>query len=153
MPAKLKFWLFVNVYALLMDFLAFAAFFFAWSIYGKYLVLGLISALVGALSLYAAIGIHGTYSEKCRIYTALLRKNTRAFRPESFREFVSVPCHRVLVRMVLRKLGRSGDYAAILKAYYRYPWQRKISLETEFKVFKTKEEGDAWLLQMRRKTF
>ena len=96
----------VNVYALLLDVLALMTFWGGCLLSQLGLVYCLIALAVGAFLLYGAIGIHGTYLEKRRIYSLLLRKNARLFRIESFKDFMSVPCHRVIVRMALEKLGR-----------------------------------------------
>ena len=150
--AKFKFWIVINVYALLLDVLSVIIFCASFKMYSKGFVFCLLLATMGTFLLYGAIGIHGTYSEKSRIYSILLRKNHRHYRRESFKDFVSVPCHRVLVRMVLRRLRRSEEYAVIKKMYYRYPWQRELTTETVLKIFNTKEEGDLWLLQQKSKT-
>ena len=148
---KVEFWIAVNVYALLLDAIALAAFVIAVLLFRTTLILCAAFALMGVLLLYGAIGIHGTYPEKCRIYSVLLRKNAQQFRIESFRDFVSVPCHRVIVRMVLSKLRKSFEYANIKKAYYRYPWQRQFQDDTVLHIFATKEEGDVWLLRQKNK--
>lgn len=107
--------------------------------------------IMGALFLYGGIGIHGTYFEKKRIYSILLRRNLKDFHKDSFKEFLGVPCHRLVVRMVLHEIGHSERYAELKSAFYRYPWQRQFSDETKLFVFKTKEEGDQWLLQQKLK--
>lgn len=148
---KVKFWMAVNVYALLLDALALAAFIIAILLFRTAFVLCVVLSLMGVLLFYGAIGIHGTYPEKCRIYSILLKKNSQQFKIDSFRDFVSVPCHRVIVRMVLSKLGKSSEYMNIKKAYYHYPWQRQFQDDTVLHVFTTKEEGDAWLLRQKNK--
>ncbi|GEM_PF-2722709 len=152
MLSKLRFWIAVNVYALLLDVIALAVFWVALPLSRTGFSLCALAAGVGVFLLYGALGIHGTYPEKRRIYSFLLRKNARLFRIESFRDFMGVPCHRVLVWMVLRRLGRQSEYAAVKKAYYRYPWQRHFPDETILHVFHTKEDGDAWLLRQKNKT-
>lgn len=149
---KVKFWLVVNVYALLLDALSLTAFGGVLLLLKMGLVLCLLSGAVGVLLLYGAMGIHGTYQEKCRIYSILLRRNAQQFKIETFREFVGVPCHRVLVRMVLSKLGKTSEYPNIMKMYYRYPWQRVFRDDTVLHIFSTKEEGDVWLLQQKNRS-
>ena len=135
MLAKIKFWVTVNVYALLLDVMALMAFGAAYLLFQTGLAFSLIALIVGVFLLYGAIGIHGTYPEKCRLYSLLLRKNARLFRMESFKDFMGVPCHRVLVRMLLCKLGRESEYSKIKKAYYRYPWQTRFRNDTILHVF------------------
>lgn len=151
MFTRLKFWITVNVYALLLDALSLFVFWIAYSLFRTGLVLGVLIVSVGVMLLYAAIGIHGTYPEKCRIYSVLLRVNKKQFKLESFRDFVGVPCHRVLVRMVLSKLDKAHEYPSIIKAYYRYPWQNEVQSDTKVYVFKGKDEGAAWLLQQKNR--
>ncbi len=153
MLPEIMFWAAVNVYALLLDAMALASFGMAYVLFRSGLVFcSAVTATVGALLLYGALGIHGTYGEKCRIYSVLLRLNARSFRVESFKNFMSVPCHRVLVRMILSRLGRSSEYSRIKAAYYRYPWQVKTPDATILHVFKSKEEGNAWLLLQQNKS-
>ena len=151
MVARFKFWMIVNVYALLLDIIALMMFLIAVSLFRISLVSCILLVSMGAFLLYGAIGIHGTYGEKKRIYTILLRKNIKAYRMESFKDFLSVPCHRVVVRLVLNKLSLNSEYKKIKGAYYVYPWKRKFLNETVIHIFTTKEEGDKWLLQQKNK--
>ena len=57
----------------------------------------------------------------------------------------------MVVRLVLHELGLQHQYAVIKRAYYVPPWKRRFADETKLYVFRSKEEGDQWLLQQRNK--
>ena len=135
MLSRIKFWVVINVYALFLDVMALMTFGAAYLLFQSGLVFGIIVSIVGAFLLYGAIGIHGTYPEKRRMYLLLFRKNARLFRIESFKNSMSVPCHRVLVRRLLSDLGRESEYPKIKKAYYRYPWQTRFPDDTVLHIF------------------
>ena len=151
MIARVKFWICINAYALLLDGLSLMAFALAWKLFQTWLVAALLIAIVGAYVLYGGIGIHSTYDEKCRIYSLLLRRNSHGLRIETFRDFMSVPCHRLVVRMVLCRIKSSQVYANIKDRFYIPPWRRRFSNDTQLIIFKSKEEGDKWLLQRNNK--
>jgi len=151
MPSRAKFWICINVYALLLDGLGLSAFTLAFVLFGTWPVTALIVSLGGAFLVYGGLGIHSTYSEKCRIYSVLIRRNAHQLRKETFRDFMEVPCHRIIVRMALHRVGCDREYYAIKKEYYVPPWRRSFGDETKLFVFKTKEEGDRWLLQQNNK--
>ena len=144
MLAKCRFWAVINVYALLLDVIALLMFWAAFRLVGSGLALCIILAFVGAFLLYGALGIHGTYAEKRRIYGILLRKNAREFHIDSFKDFMGVPCHRVVVMMVLGKLGKRSAYGEIKRKYYRYPWQSRFDDTTILHIFQSKGEGKPW---------
>lgn len=151
MIARAKFWIGINAYALLLDCLGLTAFAWAWRLFGTWPVAASLSVIIGAFVMYGGIGIHSTYHEKCRIYSLLLRRNRHGLRIDAFRDFMSVPCHRLVVRMVLCRLDRSHKYADLKRRFYVPPWQRRFSNDTQLIVFRSKEEGDEWLLQRNSK--
>lgn len=148
---RIRFWLTINAYALLLDVLALVAMCLSCCMWHSRRMLAVAICVMGVFSLYGGIGIHGTYLEKKRIYSTLLRRNLKDFHKDSFREFFGVPCHRLVVRMVLHEIGHGERYGELKSAFYRYPWQRQFPDETKLFVFKTKEEGDRWLLQQKLK--
>lgn len=151
MLARTRFWLFINVYALLMDCVGVAGLVMAILLSRTWSVAAILCGLAAAWILYGGIGIHSTYREKCRIYSVLLKRNTVKLHAESFKDFMAVPCHRMIVRMVLHKLNLDSQYVEIKRMYYIAPWKRRFSSETELFIFKTKVEGDQWLLRQQNK--
>lgn len=145
MLARVKFWMCINAYALLLDALSLTAIALSLCMFRTWLVLSLGVLLIGIYMFCGGIGIHMTYGEKCRIYALLVRRNAHGLRIESFRDFMSVPCHRLVVRMVLYRVGYSREYATVKRKFYVSPWRREFQTDTELVVFKTKEEGEAWL--------
>ena len=148
--ARAKFWLCINIYAILLDVVGCMTFVMAILLFRTWLVATIFCCFLAAFILYGASGIHSTYPEKCRIYAILIRKNSNGIKLESFKEFLSVPCHRVIVRMVLHQLHQSARYREIKKKYYVAPWEKRCSMETTYHIFKTKEEGEQWLLQKKK---
>lgn len=59
--------------------------------------------------------IFSSWKDKKRKYKVLMERNTPEFRPEVFREFMEAPCGRLLVKIVLNDLGRSGEYGTLRK--------------------------------------
>lgn len=151
MFARTKFWLLINIYAIILDCIGVFGLAIAFLHLRTWPVAAISIGIVASLVLYGGIGIHTTYEEKCRIYLVLLKRNAVVFHLESFRDFMSVPCHRMVVRMVLHRLRIQHQYAVIKQTYYAPPWKRRFADETKLYVFKSKEEGDQWLLQQRNK--
>ena len=147
--ARVKFWVCINAYGLLLDLLGLAALVVAWRAAPACLAASVLASLVGAYALYGGIGIHSTYGEKCRIYELLSRRNRKSLRVDTFADFMSVPCHRLVVRMVLRHGGYACAYKTIKRRFYVPPWRRRMPCGTELIVFRTKEDGDKWLARQR----
>ena len=148
--ARAKFWICINIYALLLDVLGCTTFVMAIVLLRTWLVATILCCFAAIFILYGGIGIHSTYTEKCRIYSILIRRNSNGVKVETFKDFLSVPCHRVVVRMVLHQLHQSAKYSEIKEKYYKPPWERRFPEETVYRVFKTKEEGEQWFLQRKR---
>lgn len=147
----LRFWIVINAYALFLDVLALVIAVLALSAWRTERVLSVVMFAVGAVSAYGGISVHGTYPEKRRMYKVLLRRNMRKYERESFREFMSVPCHRLVVRVVLRTIGRRDEYPIVCRLYYRFPWQRRLPTETTVWIFKTREDGERWPSQQKNR--
>ena len=88
-------------------------------------------------------------AEKVRMFRVLLRRNRRAFRRDSFKEFMGVPCHRLVVRMVLHRLDCPSEFSRLKRMYYHYPWEKRLPQATVLRVFKNSQEGEQWLLQQQ----
>lgn len=126
-------WLFVhlplavtlNAYAFLLDVIS-AVLFGACGVFafcGSWMI-ACACAAIGFFFLSGGIGVHQTFAEKRRLHYLLERRNCRAIRPETFREYLDVPCHRLVVRSVLCRLGHREKYREVIKLYYKWPWQR-----------------------------
>lgn len=147
--ARVKFWVCINIYAILLDVLGCATLAIAILLLRTWLVATAFLCVISAFVFYGGIGVHSTYSEKCRIYNILVKRNSKGIKPESFKEFLSVPCHRMVVRMVLAQLHQAAMYKEIMKNYYVPPWKRTFSTKTTYRIFNTREEGEQWLLQRK----
>ncbi|MCM1292074.1 MAG: hypothetical protein NC111_04540 [Bacteroides sp.] len=86
--------------------------------------LGVIAIIIQAVAvvLVAKPGVRilMSWDDKKRKYTLLVNRNTPEFRPDTFAEFMSAPCGRLLVRVVLRDMGLTDRYPEV-KAL-RHPW-------------------------------
>ncbi|MDR1976343.1 MAG: hypothetical protein LBQ18_05070 [Campylobacteraceae bacterium] len=58
--------------------------------------------------------LFSAWGEKRRIIKILMRKNSVEFRPESFKVYMQAPCSRLLVRFVLKRLGKKSRYKELL---------------------------------------
>lgn len=62
-----------------------------------------------------AFGIFGSWSDKKRKYALLMQRNAAELRPDTFAEYMQAPCGRLLVKIVLRDLGRADEYRMLRK--------------------------------------
>lgn len=139
----------INAYALLLDVFGFLVAVWVLSAFRTWPILAVLAGTLAAYLIYAGICIHLSYGEKVRIFQILIRRNRNVFRRESFRDFMAVPCHRLVVRMALHRLGCSSEFAVLKRMYYRYPWEKRLSQATVLRVFKNAQEGEKWLLQQQ----
>lgn len=151
MVARARFWVSINAYALLLDAVGLMLLALAVMLLQNWFVAAVSSALLGVGLVYGGMGVHSTYDEKRRIYSVLLKRNAQAVRLDTFRDFMSVPCHRLVVRMVLHRLNCDSEYETVKRLFYVPPWRRNRACETVLHVFRSKEEGARWLL--RKKVF
>ena len=149
MVARARFWVCVNAYALLLDAVGLMLLAFAVMMPQTWFVAAVSSALLGVGLIYGGIGVHSTYDEKRRIYSVLLKRNARAVQLDTFRDFMTVPCHRLVVRMVLHRLNCDSEYETVKRRFYVSPWRRKRGQETILHVFRFKEEGLQWLVRQK----
>ena len=149
MIARARFWCAINAYALLLEVLGFLAAVWALWTFGTWPISAVLTGTLAAYLIYAGICVHLSYGEKVRMFRALLRRNRRAFRRDSFKEFMGVPCHRLVVRMVLHRLDCPSEFSRLKRMYYRYPWEKRLPQATVLRVFKNSQEGEQWLLQQQ----
>lgn len=141
----------LNAYAFLLDFMAAAAFCAGGAavLNGAWITACACAAL-GIFFLSGGIGVHQTYGEKLRLHFILERRNKKAIRPESFKEYLDVPCQRLVVRSVLCRLGHKEKYREVMKSYYRWPWQRFSSSEDRL-IFTNEEDAKRFGLRTYQK--
>ena len=146
MVDRFRIWITINAYAILLDVVATVMAYACVLIFlNNCWVLGACVGIGSIWCIYGGIGVHGTYKRKMRLYMALLKRNKRHLSFSSFRDYMDVPCHRMIVRLVLRDIGRSFDYPRVRKKYYRWPWNRRPSTGTStLVIFKTNEEWQTW---------
>jgi len=62
-----------------------------------------------------AYGIFSSWEDKKRKYVLLVQRNSKEFRPDTFKEFMQSPCGRLLTKLVLQDLGQSKEYHNLKK--------------------------------------
>ena len=146
MLSALPLWIPLNVYAFLLDALALAGGAGAWALFSSGCpVWGGAAAFAAAALLFAAIRVHLSYPAKLKAYHTLCLRNRDTLRIASLVDFMGSPCYRMVVRMVLYRVGHPEAY----KVVYREFWgsgmpcfSPRLSTVT---IFKDAEEGANWL--------
>jgi hypothetical protein len=78
--------------------------------------------------------LFSTWDDKKRKIQILLKRNSKAFLPETFKVFMSAPCSRLIVKTVLKDLGKREMYKELL--IYKEPlW---VSIKNNFTPIETK---------------
>lgn len=67
------------------------------------------------LFLRGAISIFQSWHTKQRKYDILIERNKDQTRPDTLGEYMEAPCGKLLVRLVLKDLGRPDDYRMLQK--------------------------------------
>jgi len=68
--------------------------------------------------------LFSTWNDKKRMINILLSKNRKEFKPETFSEYMQAPCGRLVVKVVLKELGKSNEYKNLLKL--KKPFWRNV---------------------------
>jgi hypothetical protein len=63
----------------------------------------------------SAAGLFAAWDDKKRKIAVLLGKNKKEFRAETFRPFMQAPCSRLVVKYVLKEIGREDTYKELMK--------------------------------------
>lgn len=70
--------------------------------------------------LSGCVHIFCDYRVRKKIYSYLLRKNCHRISEGSFKEYMQVPCHRMVCREVLYELRHKEMYPLIYRKYYSF---------------------------------
>ncbi|MBQ6776753.1 MAG: hypothetical protein IJP52_00340 [Paludibacteraceae bacterium] len=81
-----------------------------------------VQAIIAISCWKGAASIFNSWNDKKRKYTLLMTRNAETLRPDTFTEYMQAPCGRLLARVVMRDLGRSGQYKE-LKQLRKPFWQ------------------------------
>ena len=147
-------WTVLNAYAILLDAVALGAGLLSISLlWNGHPILAGLAVMVAAFSGCSAIELHGSYFYKRKLFRILIRKNRNRLQPETFDGRFDAPCHRLLVRLVLHRIGRADAYRGLFRRYYIPPWKRFRRDTGTFIIFKTPEEGKQWLLRQNNRIF
>lgn len=147
-------WCILNAYALLADVAALGMAFlsyFCWRMHGHLTLFASVCSFV--VLVCGAVNLHASYPEKRRIFRTLLWRNRHGLREEAFEGLFDAPCLRLLVRLVLHRIGRDDAYGRLLHRFYVPPWKLDHHREDTCLVFKTPEEGLTWLSQRNNRIF
>lgn len=77
--------------------------------------LAVLQAIPALACLANGLKVFRSWKDKGRKYRILMERNSETFRPDSFTEYMQAPCGRLLVRIVLKDLGKSDMYCSLLK--------------------------------------
>lgn len=116
---KLSFWFHLNFYAILGN--LFLIVYVILFLKIPFLKGGWLRCAVQAVILLpvclAVAHIYADYPLRRRIYFTLLRRNRRTINPESFADFMTVPCHRKVCFEVLKTLNQKKLFPVLKKKY------------------------------------
>lgn len=99
--------------------------FFALAFLGKVFYVALfIVAFVGLKVLSISQRLFSSYPYKKREIALLINRNKANFRAGTFDMYMAAPCGRLVVRVALYKLGKSGEYRNLLKR--RKPFFKRV---------------------------
>lgn len=76
--------------------------------------LAVLQAIPALACVINGLKIFRSWKDKGRKYRILMERNSESFRPDSFTEYMQAPCGRLLVRIVLKDLGKSDRYRSLL---------------------------------------
>lgn len=109
-------YIYLNSYALLLLFVGGGILLLPGWLYCYWITLAQIVIAIPILK--STFRILSSWESKKREYRLLMERNSKEFNPASFETFMSAPCGRLLVKVVLNDLGQSDKYAS-LKIYKR----------------------------------
>jgi len=144
--AALPVWLALNAYALLLDGLAvMTGLASGMSFIRAGIAGGIIWGTMALLFLTGGIKVHQTYPMKLHLFRILIRRNARQINLETFRDYLDVPCLRLVVRTVLHHLGAPAMYRSVMRRYYRPPWRRDYGFGSSIHIFNSQQEAKEWI--------
>lgn len=106
--------MYLNIYAFLL--LLAGGGIVCFSIFYHSTILLIIEISLTAICIKGAFAIFSSWDDKKRKYTVLMQRNSPLLRPDTFKEFMSAPCGRLLARIVLKDLNQKNQYK-LLKQY------------------------------------
>ena len=75
--------------------------------------------------LKGSVEIFKSWNDKKRKYHVLIERNAETLRPDTFSEYMKAPCGRLLVKIVLKDLGKQDEYKNLKK--YKEPFIKKLA--------------------------
>ncbi len=146
MLSILPLWISLNTYALLLDAMAMAGGAGAWMLFTSgHQIWGWTAVIIAAILLFSAIRVHLSYPQKLKAYRLLYKRNHDTFHRSSFHEFMGTPCHRMMVRVVLSRIGHKEEYDIIFKDVWGTGLPCCSLKPATVIIFQNAEEGARWL--------
>lgn len=105
--------LYLNLYAFLLLFIGGGILSLSFFYYSLQLLF--VQILIAIVCFKGAISIFCSWEDKKRKYSVLIHRNTSEFREDTFKEYMSAPCGRLLVIIVLKDLGETEKYTILQK--------------------------------------
>ncbi|MBQ7176427.1 MAG: hypothetical protein IJS08_03345 [Victivallales bacterium] len=145
LPA-LPLWIILNTYAFLLDAFVLASGAGTYFLLrGGHYVWCLFPGIAFIILLVSAIKLHLSYPLKLKTYYVLYRRNSASLHYDSFKDFMGAPCHRLVVRTVLHRIGHPDEYDVI----FERAWGKSLPCcspkPSEVHIFHNAEEGARWL--------
>lgn len=113
--STIKRFLYLNIYAFLLLFVGGGLLITpSWRVH---LILYIFQVIGGCCCLKGAFSILSTWDDKKRKYAILMQRNAKAFRKDTFKEFMQAPCGRLLVKIVLQDMNMPEQYNNLLLEY------------------------------------
>ena len=103
--------LYLNSYALLLLLVGGGIAFIPLYKISWWIILGQLAAIIPCIN--GAIKILRSWPDKKRKYSMLMQRNSNSIRPDTFTPFMQAACGRLLVRIVLKDLGKSHEFNSL----------------------------------------
>ncbi len=132
MAARFTFrdYIYLNIYAFAADFLILSAAVFPIFIFSVYSCVG--SCIVILLLLKVSLPLHASAAEKKRTALSLIEDNSERYDETTLSKYMNAPCTRLIVRLVLQKIGRRDQFPVLKKKFQKRFYTPKRT--TGFKI-------------------
>lgn len=117
-----KRYVYINIYAFLILIMGIGILFIPFSYICSYIIY--FQVILSLFCFKSAISILKTWKSKKRRYKKLIDENIVFFNPESFEEYMKAPCGRLLVKIVLKDLGKQEQYRKL--KVYNISWGKTL---------------------------
>jgi hypothetical protein len=107
---------YLNAYAFLLLFLGVGIAFIPIYRFGQWWLVA-VQAVAVFFILKGSVEIFRSWNDKKRKYHVLIERNAETIRHDTFSEYMTAPCGRLLVKIVLKDLDKQNEYKKLTKAH------------------------------------